>query len=112
MDAVLGFRAAGLGVPVTAKRRADAERACPTPNSHHEPGCPDDYMARQAWFAEMAKTHEQRQCPGCGLWRVWVKREATEVATAALARVKELEAENARLEEEVDALNARLGDLR
>lgn len=26
------------------------------------------------WAAAMARTHDQRKCPGCGRWRLWVRR--------------------------------------
>ena len=37
----------------------------------HEPQ-PDGYTERAEWAAAMLKTHVQRQCPGCGLWAIWV----------------------------------------
>lgn len=29
-----------------------------------------------AWSEEMAKTHDQRQCKGCGLWAIWEPRSS------------------------------------
>lgn len=49
------------------------------------PGCrraaehtpqPAGYVAWWAWAEEMAKTHEQLQCPGCGRWLICVPRDA------------------------------------
>jgi hypothetical protein len=40
----------------------ECEPHTPTPSAYH---------ARFDWMQEMAKTHVQRQCRGCGLWAVW-----------------------------------------
>jgi hypothetical protein len=32
---------------------------------------PADYLWWHEWAAEMAKTHTQKRCPGCGFWRQW-----------------------------------------
>ena len=39
----------------------------------HTPG-PGGYTAWFEWCEQMAKTHVQRQCRGCGLWAVWAER--------------------------------------
>lgn len=28
-----------------------------------------------AWMREMGRTHLQRQCPDCGLWKVWIRKD-------------------------------------
>ncbi|WP_067511781.1 MULTISPECIES: hypothetical protein [Sphingomonadales] len=35
---------------------------------------PDGYIAWHAWAADMAKTHDQRQCTECGLYAIWEPR--------------------------------------
>lgn len=44
------------------------------------PGCdprcgeyegPTGYVNRAEWAEEMLTTHDQLQCPGCGLWTIW-----------------------------------------
>jgi hypothetical protein len=40
----------------------------------HYPDEPSGYLERHAWAEEMTKTHVQRRCPGCGMWRVWEER--------------------------------------
>jgi hypothetical protein len=46
-------------------------------------GCPDrerhtphpaGYIDHHLWAERMAETHDQTQCPACGLWAVWVKK--------------------------------------
>lgn len=44
-----------------------------------DPGCveqqePSGYVARAEWAEFMLETHDQRQCPGCGLWTIWEPR--------------------------------------
>lgn len=44
---------------------------------------PPGYLAAHEWAERMMQAHEQRQCPGCGLWTIWVrKRRATVPAPA------------------------------
>ena len=40
---------------------------------------PDGYLAWHEWAERMSKTHDQRQCKGCGLWAVWEPGQGTEV---------------------------------
>lgn len=40
----------------------------------HTP-CPTDYVGRANWADEMAKTHDQKQCPHCGLWVIWIPKK-------------------------------------
>jgi hypothetical protein len=35
---------------------------------------PIDYLNWHMWAEQKSKTHEQRQCGGCGLWAIWVRR--------------------------------------
>ena len=42
---------------------------CPTSNLHTP--APAGYVERAEWHEEMAKTHTQKRCPGCKLWKVW-----------------------------------------
>ena len=42
----------------------------------HTPNQPTGYRAWSAWADRMAQTHTQTQCPTCGLWVIWVPREA------------------------------------
>jgi hypothetical protein len=51
--------------------QGDAE--CPNGDNHTE--CPGGYTDWHEWAARMHKTHTQRKCPGCGLYRIWVKRK-------------------------------------
>jgi hypothetical protein len=39
---------------------------------------PSGYLAWHEWAEKKAKTHEQRQCPKCGLWSIYVKRALDE----------------------------------
>lgn len=36
---------------------------------------PSGYLAYLEWAEKMGETHEQAQCPGCGLWAIWKPRE-------------------------------------
>lgn len=40
---------------------------------------PSDYLQWHDWAERKSRTHEQRRCPDCGLWAVWVPK--TTVAT-------------------------------
>lgn len=57
------------GGPMKA-RPATTERCVP-----HTPE-PTGYVAWHVWAEEMAKTHKQSRCPGCGLWAIWTPKEA------------------------------------
>lgn len=39
----------------------------------HTP-CPSGYVAKAEWAKLIMRTHKQVRCPGCGLWKVWVKK--------------------------------------
>jgi hypothetical protein len=49
-------------------------QVCPN-RDQHPPG-PDGYVAWFAWAEEMAKTHKQVRCKGCGRWAIWVPKAA------------------------------------
>lgn len=51
------------------------------PDSRSYEGCPqrhlhvlaepEGYITWHEWAEQMSKTHDQKQCPGCGLWKIW-----------------------------------------
>lgn len=36
------------------------------------------YVAAAEWAETMLQTHDQLQCPGCGLWSIWAPRGETQ----------------------------------
>lgn len=46
----------------------DSEAMC-----KHTP-CPSGYVQWCQWAKEMHKTHMQEKCPGCGRYKVWVRK--------------------------------------
>lgn len=48
------------------------EKGCPHADRHAI--APEGYIAWHSWAARMAKTHTQKRCPGCGLWKIWIPR--------------------------------------
>jgi hypothetical protein len=55
------------------KRSIDKQReACPSKADHADE--PDGYLEWHAWAEKMGKTHDQAQCPGCGLWVIWMPK--------------------------------------
>lgn len=42
--------------------------------AEHTP-TPQGYIEMHAWADKKLKTHINTQCPGCGLWAVWVKKK-------------------------------------
>ena len=42
---------------------------------------PTGYLVWHEWAARMGKTHEVRQCRGCGLWAIWERRGTATTAT-------------------------------
>jgi hypothetical protein len=36
---------------------------------------PVEYSAWIAWAEKKSKTHDQRECPNCGSWAVWIKKD-------------------------------------
>lgn len=59
-----------------AERVHDARRDEALSHCTHTPA-PPGYLAWFEWAREMAKTHRQERCPGCGLWKVWTPRTAS-----------------------------------
>lgn len=43
----------------------------PCPNIEDHTVQPDGYLHWHHWAEEMAKTHRQRECPGCGRYEIW-----------------------------------------
>ena len=41
----------------------------------HTP-CPEGYLRWHSWADRMAKTHRQVKCKMCGLWAIWIPRNA------------------------------------
>lgn len=59
----------------------------------HTPA-PELYLQWHSWAAEMAKTHHQTRCPGCGLFEVWIPKPGIPAKkatrrTVALSRARE-----------------------
>jgi len=50
-------------------RRVTPNPECPNVGQHTPE--PPGYLQWFDWAEEMAKTHEQRQCPGCERWSIW-----------------------------------------
>jgi hypothetical protein len=44
------------------------------PNAQEHTPCPEGYIQWDSWAARMSKTHKQTLCPGCGRWRIWIKK--------------------------------------
>lgn len=36
---------------------------------------PPGYIRRSEWAKKMGRTHNQRKCPECGLYKVWVLKK-------------------------------------
>lgn len=51
---------------------------CPQAEQHGDTDAPTGYVARFEWAEEMSRTHEQRQCEGCGLYKIWVPKARPE----------------------------------
>lgn len=55
----------------------DDPRVVPNPScpdaAGHAPE-PPGYLCWHEWAKTMARTHVQRQCPGCGLYAVWIPK--------------------------------------
>lgn len=71
-----------LGILVT-----DIPVIPPCDQQHYEPGKPDGYIAFFEWCDKMARTHTQRKCTMCGLWKVW-RRSSPSVPAAKDAEVR------------------------
>lgn len=46
-----------------------------TPECEPHTPRPTGYVEWWEWADEMAKTHDQRPCGGCGLWAIWEPKE-------------------------------------
>jgi len=46
------------------------------PNKPNHTPCPEGYMARLSWAMRMLRTHRQIRCSGCGLFAIWVAKDA------------------------------------
>ena len=44
------------------------------PNAAEHTPRPSGYGAHSDWAEAMALTHDQSQCPVCGLWMIWTRR--------------------------------------
>ena len=46
-----------------------------TCDDHTEPTvAPNNYAAWHVWAEKTSKTHKQKRCGECGLFKIWVKR--------------------------------------
>jgi hypothetical protein len=50
-----------------------SEAHCPNAEDHTQ--SPEGYIQWHAWAKDMAKTHRQRRCSGCGLYVIWEPKE-------------------------------------
>jgi len=48
------------------------------PNILQHTKCPTGYVERSEWAFKKARRHTQTACPSCGLYAIWVRREALE----------------------------------
>lgn len=46
-------------------------RPATTPECEPHTPQPTGYVEASEWAEEMARTHDQRRCAGCGLWAIW-----------------------------------------
>ncbi len=51
----------------------DSLTACPNASAHNDDK-PSDYTQEEQWARRKLRTHEQTQCPDCGLWVIWVPK--------------------------------------
>lgn len=51
-----------------------SDTKCPKAELHTP--APKGYMAWCDWVEHISKTHRQVECPGCGLFLVWVPKRA------------------------------------
>lgn len=64
--------ASRICVPDLTPVPAAATDACPEA-AQHTPA-PVGYLAWHEWAGTMQRTHGQRKCPGCGLFKIWYPR--------------------------------------
>jgi hypothetical protein len=60
---------------VEAVFKFESADECPDRKSRHAPA-PQGYIERYDWMKEMMKTHDQKRCPTCGFYAVWVPKKA------------------------------------
>lgn len=46
------------------------------PNQAEHTDLPEGYLFRHEWANKKVQTHDQCQCPGCGLWAIWLPKLA------------------------------------
>lgn len=49
-----------------------AEQTCPNGANHTKE--PSGYLQWHEWAEHKSRTHRQRRCPGCRLYKIWVPR--------------------------------------
>lgn len=47
--------------------------ACDNAKRHTK--CPEGYVQWHLWAEKKSKTHRTEQCPGCGLYTIWVPKK-------------------------------------
>lgn len=45
------------------------------PDRHKHTKHPEGYLQFHAWAEKKMRTHEQVQCPTCGWWAIWKRRD-------------------------------------
>lgn len=40
---------------------------------------PKGYVQHMGWMEDMMKTHTQKKCKKCGLWKIWVPKTKGEL---------------------------------
>ena len=53
----------------------DARQYDGCPESGRHTPAPKGFREWHEWAGEKSRTHHQIQCPGCGLWTIWVRNE-------------------------------------
>lgn len=53
----------------------DVDAGCPRAGLHTASG-PAGYLQWHEWAKRMSRTHRQRKCPGCGLYKIWEPKDA------------------------------------
>lgn len=65
----------GVHGSVSLRDRLDMRIACADVAKHTQQ--PLGYLAWHEWAEKKARTHDQHQCPTCGLWTIWRRKERT-----------------------------------
>jgi NAD-dependent dihydropyrimidine dehydrogenase PreA subunit len=67
--------------PMTRHSPADVLQArvdaCPNHRAHARDE-PRSYLAWHEWAEKKAKTHDQSECSGCGLFVIWKRKEKSD----------------------------------